>query len=114
MEETRVMNCPYSSVVERQSCKLKVRSSILRGGIHLDRFNVFFSEIIKTRKHDHKDRAAAFFRQDHEERIKSWFLMGTKTKPIKNNERSNRTLPIKNKIIFFYFLKIIFNINTSK
>jgi hypothetical protein len=40
--------------------------------------------------------------------------MGTKTKPIKNNERSNRTLPIKNKIIFFYFLKIIFNINTSK
>ena len=24
---------PYSSVVERQSCKLKVRSSILRGGI---------------------------------------------------------------------------------
>jgi hypothetical protein len=33
-----------------------------------------------------KDRAAAFFRQDHEERIKSWFLMGTKTKPIKNNQ----------------------------
>jgi hypothetical protein len=27
--------------------------------------------------------------------------MGTKTKPIKNNERSNRTLSIKNKIIFF-------------
>jgi hypothetical protein len=26
-------NSPYSSVVERQSCKLKVRSSILRGGI---------------------------------------------------------------------------------
>ena len=95
MEETRVMNCPYSSVVERQSCKLKVRSSILRGGIHLDRFNVFFSEIIKTRKHDHKDRAAAFFRQDYEERLKSWFVMGTKTKPIKNNERSNRNLTHK-------------------
>jgi hypothetical protein len=28
-----VINSPYSSVVERQSCKLKVRSSILRGGI---------------------------------------------------------------------------------
>jgi hypothetical protein len=28
----------------------------------------FFSEIIKTRKHDHKDRAAAFFRQDYEEK----------------------------------------------
>ena len=27
------MNCPYSSVVERQSCKLEVRSSILREGI---------------------------------------------------------------------------------
>jgi hypothetical protein len=26
---------PYSSVVERQSCKLKVRSSILRGGIFI-------------------------------------------------------------------------------
>lgn len=29
------MRSPYSSVVERQSCKLKVRSSILRGGIYL-------------------------------------------------------------------------------
>lgn len=31
---------PYSSVVERQSCKLKVRSSILREGISFN--DVFF------------------------------------------------------------------------
>ena len=36
---------PYSSVVERQSCKLKVRSSILRGGISFPFFasRVFFT-----------------------------------------------------------------------
>jgi cytochrome c oxidase subunit IV len=39
---------PYSSVVERQSCKLKVRSSILRGGNCLnDFFFVFFEHLIK-------------------------------------------------------------------